>query len=663
MVPIDRQPVSGRYRGPDDGVRIELRVDVDGPHPTNTVSADYEYDGIYFGSMRVDAPSIHADRDLVRIEGTASFSWTTKHSTVKVVIPRVVTGAARAPATLAHFTSNGVPGSVYPCAFESVSFRSVALEQACEAGVTPFDSYDTGSLASGGERRTLSIVAAYAEVGIEILPASPVEIGRASAGSNATWSDAELQAAMEQHFTRYEDRPRWAVWMLHAGNHDIAGVLGLMFDRSGLQRQGCAIFYGPMAGDGAYGKRRQLHTCVHELGHTFNLLHSWQGALAAPPIASRPAAHSWMNYPDLFPGGEPAYWPSFGFQFDDLEVAHLRHGFERNVIMGGTPFTAGAASKLAESSDPRLQMSLSAPASIMLGMPVTLALSLSATTARGVDVPVNLGPRSGTVDISIRTPAGDEFVFAPLLRHCRGDESMTLHAHDQPLRDFPFIHYGKGGFVFDRPGVYGTRARLTNPDGSQVYSEPATITVGAPTSLADRTVADLVLGDDQVGKQLALLGSAAPELSRGDDTLQEIVSRFPRHPFADVARLVRASSLARDFKTVDADGEVTVRAADPVLAQVLVDEVFDAGLLNQIEQPGLAGRNASAEALTRGVMQQEIFPDVARFATSRLPEIAMMVPAVTAVAPAPVQPARRPPGVSRFTTSGRFALEPSDDCP
>jgi hypothetical protein len=56
-----------------------------------------------------------------------------------------------------------------------------------------------------------------------------------------------------------------------------------------------------------------------------------------------------MNYPPRYlpagggPGGPAAFWDAFPFQFDDLELAHLRHAFRNDIIMGGNPFGTGAA--------------------------------------------------------------------------------------------------------------------------------------------------------------------------------------------------------------------------------------------------------------------------------------------------------------------------------
>jgi hypothetical protein len=46
---------------------------------------------------------------------------------------------------------------------------------------------------------------------------------------------------------------------------------------------------------------------------------------------------------NLSPRGAAAFWAAFPFQFDDLELAHLRHGFRNAVIMGGNPFGTGGS--------------------------------------------------------------------------------------------------------------------------------------------------------------------------------------------------------------------------------------------------------------------------------------------------------------------------------
>jgi hypothetical protein len=590
---IAKRRVRGRYRSVGTGFQVELRVDVDGPRPMKRVSADYySVSGgttTYFGSMRVDVAAVTIGPALVTITGTGRYTFAAGAPKVKVTIPRVAVFNNPAAATLRHFTTGGAPAAVYVCRFQSVGLRSVLLEEDVQQGVTRFPSYNTGSLPSGGPARTLSTVSAYAEAGVQMLSTGMSNtVATADAGANASWSDAELHAAMQKHFSKWQDLPQWAVWLLHARLHDIGpNLYGIMFDQQGRQRQGCAVFYESLAGTSADRLRLQLYTCVHELGHCFNLLHSWQKSFADPPVPNRPASPSWMNYPWNFPGGPAAFWAAFAFQFDDPEVIHIRHAFRDDVIMGGNPFTVGSALENdpgwrdPEVDDSGLRLELSAPRAMPYGVPVAVDLALRVTSERARQVPPILGPRPGLVDIAIRTPGGRAIVFEPLLQHCLGgEETVTLRAGDEPVRDSAFIHYGKGGFTFDQPGMYRLRARYAAPDGSLVVSDVVELLVQAPVSQADNEVAELIFGDEQ-GTLLSLVGSDAPELQRGNDALQEIVDRHGKHPAAAVARVVLGTNAAREFKHVEVDGSVSVREPQPEEAASLLGATLQVDALRE----------------------------------------------------------------------------------
>ena len=57
--------------------------------------------------------------------------------------------------------------------------------------------------------------------------------------------------------------------------------------RDSFQRQGAAVFYNAIQGASAATQRAQLRTYVHELGHAFNLLHSWDKGFGRPAAAAR----------------------------------------------------------------------------------------------------------------------------------------------------------------------------------------------------------------------------------------------------------------------------------------------------------------------------------------------------------------------------------------
>jgi hypothetical protein len=530
----------------------------------------------YFGSFAVDSPTVQVTSSQVTIEGIGDYTWSASAPRVKVTIPRTSIFVAAAAATFQFFTLSGSPRAIYTCPFLSSFFRTVQWEQDSVAGTVPFVSYNTGSLPrpSGVAVRDLTVSQAFADAGIEMQTTGGVNVVNTSAaGSDAKWSDSELHAAMVANFSLFADVPQWKVYLLVATTH-AEGYRGIMFDYSGTyQRQGCAVFYDAIKGTAPYDQRAQLRTYVHELGHAFNLLHSWQKNLASPPAPLGPNSGygdlSWMNYDWRYqPGGASGYWAAFPFQFTDNEVIHLRHGFYRNVIFGGEPFGTGAAEIDPELFADRIEdnsglmLELRAKPSFELGEPVVVELKLSTTDLRGKRIHARLHPKDTLVSVAIRQPSGRTLLYRPLMDHCVDeDESVLLTADDPAAYESAYIGYGKDGFYFfDQPGIYQLRAMYAAPDGSRVVSKALRLRVRSPHSAADEDIAELFLGPEQ-GQLFCLLGSDADALKAGNEAFDLVLDKYAKHPLAIYANLVVGMNAERDFKNLGADKSLSVRPA------------------------------------------------------------------------------------------------------
>lgn len=591
------RPVSGRYRGTLGAFQLELRADVDRTRPMKRASGDFcQVSGgttTYFGSFVVNSPSVSVTATAVIVKGLGSFTFSAGAPVVQITIPRRTILQAQAPATLQFFTTGGSPGATYTCAFESLYFRTVLIETDRVSDVTTpvFSSYNTGSLPSGGPARTLSVVSAYAEAGIQMIPTSGSDVVNVvEAGADAKWSNAELHASMQKHFTLWKEREQWAVWQLVAQLHEMgSGLYGIMFDQQGKQRQGCAVFHAGIGGTTADKLRLQLYTYVHELGHCFNLLHSWQKQYATPPVPNRPSSLSWMNYPWNYPnGGAPTFWSAFPFQFDNEEVIHLRHAFRNNIIMGGSNFAVGAALGREVMADPvrdesGLTLSISThQSSFALGEPVVLQIALGATDSRGRRVHTWLHPNCGMVKVVIRKPSGEVVAYAPLIDHLVGGRESIL-GKDDLARDSAYIGFGKDGLYFDQPGHYRIRAVYAALDGSEVMSDIITMRVRYPVTAADESLADLFMGEEQ-GTLLYLLGSDSESLQRGNDAFDEVLAKHAKHPMANYARLVKGVNASRVFKTITEENEnrVVVRQAQLDESTKLLSAAADSRVLDPV---------------------------------------------------------------------------------
>ena len=575
--PLPKRNVSGRYESGVAFFQLELRVDVDGTRPMKRISGDFfQISGAtktYFGSLQVNSPTISVTATQVVIQGLGNYSYATSYPIMRVTIPRVNIFSPAPAATVQFFNLAMSPGATYVCRFVSRFLRTVVLETDRVSDViTPvFSSYNTGALPSGGPARTLSVVSAFAEAGIEVqVSAASNVVNVGEAGANHKWSDAELHASMVHHFSLWVDQPQWKVWEVVAQLHDLGpGLLGIMFDQAGKQRQGCAVFHASLGGVTPQKLREQIYTYVHELGHCFNLLHSWQKSLAVPPGVNRPNALSWMNYPWRYPlGGDAAFWAAFAFQFDDGEIIHLRHAYRNAIVMGGNPFTVGSGLERVKqfanpvSDESGLNFSISMPRSIALGEPAVVELKLESTSSIRTSVHPYLHPKQGLVSIAIKKPNGDVVIYEPMIEQCMAAATVTLAIGDSPIEDSAYIGYGKDGLYFDQAGPYQIRASYSAIDGSLIVSNVITSRVRTPRTEKDEKVADLLMGDEQ-GALLYLLGSDSPELQSGNRALETMVGDFTDHPLTVYAQMAIGMNRGRTFTTIIDAPEATVRTADP----------------------------------------------------------------------------------------------------
>ncbi|SEF67326.1 hypothetical protein SAMN05444920_101339 [Nonomuraea solani] len=556
--------ISGLYQGQDGDSRLALRVDVDGTRPTGRVSGDlFTVAGAttsYTGSFVVNAPMVQAEGDEARIQGRGDFTFTTAVRDVSVTI----TGGGGTAA---------VAGRTYQISFASPHFRSVLLEVDSVTGSVPFVSYQTGSLPGpgGSPARELTVSAAYAEAGIELTLAQPEVVSVEGSGADLAWDDAELHHAMTRHFSAFGDVTAWRVWLLVASKH-VGGYRGIMFDYNDAhQRQGAAVFYDAIKGTTPQAQRAQLRTYVHELGHAFNLLHSWQKNLGRPPQPLGPDGGfgdlSWMNYVQNYrPGGETGYWAAFPFQFTDPELVHLRHGFYRDVAMGANAFGTGAAEidpfEQPVEDHSGLRLELRAKDSFELGEPVVVEFKLSyAGEPRATHG--HLHPDTEFTQVSITQPGGRTVLYRPMMRHCVDTSpEIRLDEGNPAMYRSAYIGHGRDGHYFQQPGEYHVRAQYIAADGSRIVSPSCLVKVRFPVGKDDHQVAELMLGDEQ-GQLFSLQGSDSPALRSGNLALDEVIGKFGNHPLAVYARMVKGLNAEREFKELTPGNRLRIRPPDP----------------------------------------------------------------------------------------------------
>ena len=366
------------------------------------------------------------------------------------------------------------------------------------------------------------------------------------AGSN--WSEAELHDLMEDRFDRFSNSLHWNTYGVVVPkfgdpSYD-SGYYGTMFDWGGWQagdsyfRQGCAIAEDAIRGrsvgslyDSNDEKERLiLQTFIHEVGHSFNLPHSWQRSMN--PSAS---SNSPMNYPWRYSGGsgESGFWSDFRWQFDDVELVWMRHQDRNDVIFGGNDWIGNNLSAdmepHAESNNMFFDFRASVDPIQDYAEPVQLTLTLTNRSASSQLVCDRLDPEDQFVSIFIQKPSGEIVRYVPPVRRLKGPGDIVELGKGESISRSILISYSAKGAIFTNPGEYKIRAYYGHHGEFMVKSKSVRLIVSSPKTKLDEQLA-YELFDPKVAKFIYFKGSERyPDITdRLKETALSVQESHPR---------------------------------------------------------------------------------------------------------------------------------------
>jgi hypothetical protein len=630
-----RSPVSGLYARPNAKLKgapaiplgpaplgfrpirkEEIRLDVDGRYPQMMVS------GTISGFLLT---RIHWIAELTEIGAnkwsgaiwykdgaTASFPYT------DVEVTAHASAFAQHRSVKIKFSGGGVPKRTVVYKFRSKYFRTVNFEFDFEQGEiadTEINSCAHPNRPASLPCETLTIPKVFRRAGCQVTAnASGSEV---PTPTGSTWSDMEMHDAMQIHWSRFANKAQWAMWVFYASLHETGTNLGgVMFDDIGPNhRQGTALFVDsfiatPPAGDpdaAAWIDRMRFWTAVHEMGHAFNLAHSWQKSLGAPfgtpwvPLADEPEARSFLNYPFFVTGGQAAFFSDFEFRFSDQELVFIRHAPERFVQMGNADWFDHHGFEEAEvAAEPTLRLDVRVNREqprYEFMEPVWLELKLKnvGDQPRLVDADV-LDADALTVIIKKEGRPARQLV--PYRQKCRRSEAKVLMPGES-LYSTVLVSAGINGWDVAEPGTYTIQSAAHVGD-EDVVSAPLSLRIAPPNSRDEEYLAGDLFTDGP-GRVLTLGGSGGGTelLDRANDVLQEVVERFPERRVALHARVALGSPHTIDYKTLiptdDREVDVTVSKADPGAAVDLIEPVLIDEAKTAVESLGHIRYRAIAE--------------------------------------------------------------------
>ena len=502
------------------------------------------------------------EADVTYRDGTAAlFPWT------KLVFEARRAGGIGYGGWRLTVSGGGVAARSYDLVFVSQYFDPVEFEVDCVANagqpVTAHATHSHPNRPATLPSETLSLATVYQRSGFDAKMSPNANIIPTSGtGANGTWSDAEMHNAMVTFWSRFANRPNWAMWVLYAARHDMGrGLGGIMFDDIGPNhRQGTAIFRDSFiqdapAGDtapAAWRNRMEFWTATHEMGHAFNLAHSWQKALGTPwlPLANEPEARSFMNYPFNVAGGQTNFFSDFAFRFSDNELVFMRHAPRRFVQMGNSDWFVNhgfeAPSALELPSDWALEIRPNRELNGFAFMePVKLELKLTNMGDSRAAIERDLLTDGKHVSIVVGRKGGASRLWRSFMTKCEKEDAADMKPGES-LYGSHLVGASTNGWLIDEPGFYKVQAAV-DVGGRVIVSNVLRLYVAPPRSEAETALAPDYFTED-VARVIAFGG--APELDKANDVLRAVEDRLGQAPAGRQAAVALSSPLLGDFKSL-----------------------------------------------------------------------------------------------------------------
>lgn len=595
-------PASGLYHWSDSFQgKEELRLDVDGRYPQMTVSGVVTRNfatAYWIASLEASTDNTYSGEIWYRFGQTALVP----HTTVRVeVTPAWKAYQRKAKVT---FAGGGAGALTREYLGAANAFHSVEFEFDTVEGATPVTQIETHAhptRPAGLPQETLTIETVFRRAGFEVRRASDGAVPLSRAGSDEAWSDMEMHDAMQVYWSRFGHRPQWSLWVFTAALHERGqGLGGVMFDDIGPNhRQGTAIFsdsfianapQGDPAPD-AWTARMRFWTGCHEMGHAFNLAHSWQKShpptWGTPwiPLSNEPEVRSFMNYPYRVNGGQGAFFSDFAYRFSDQELLFMRHAPSIFVQMGNADwFDQHGFEQSAASVEPQLRLRLRSyrpEPSFEFMEPPTFALELQNVSEDPQIIEAGVLADREHLTVILKKHGKPARQYGAYAQVCARAPKQVLmpgeSAHEQlsPAA-------GLNGWDLAEPGKYTLQVAVELDGHGIVVSNPLRVRIEPPVGHDEERLAQDFFSDD-VGRILAMGGSRY--LSDGNDTLHDVTERMANRRVAAHARLALANPLVRDYKLLyvpetgpaeaasarDAGGQIQAVSADMSQARALLE--------------------------------------------------------------------------------------------
>lgn len=254
-----------------------------------------------------------------------------------------------------------------------------------------------------------------------------------------------------------------------------------------------------------------------------------------------------MNYPYNVSGGQSAFFSDFEYRFSDSELLFMRHAPARFVQPGNADWFDHHGFEQAEVSlEPRLKLEVrvNRPRPLFEFLePVVLELKLTNVSTDPRIVDENVLAAGDLMTVILKKQGKPARQFFPYATYC-WEQAKAVLMPQESIYETLFPSTGINGWDLAEPGIYTVQVAL-HLEGEDVVSNRLELRIAPPRGYDEEFIAQDFFSED-VGRILTFDGTHV--LSRGNDTLHEVVDRFGDRKVAVHARVALGSALANGSK-------------------------------------------------------------------------------------------------------------------